>query len=231
MMKFKKGDTIVEVTLAITIFSMVAIGGVTLMNMGVNTAQASLQLVMAREALDAQAEALRMIHNAYVASSGSPEANSIASHWVKIVGKVVSTVPKFGSGGQTCQQVIDKSTGRFVIDTRSLRNGSSVNPINTTIKNPTTFPRLVYGYAADSNEVAKDTGTLQGAEGLWVQAVPSVKDPVYNSNLAYDFHIRACWSAPGKTAPSTIGTIIRLYSPIDASASTSGDEPAECLEL
>jgi type II secretory pathway pseudopilin PulG len=232
MIKFKKGDTIIEVTLAITIFSMVAIGGVTLMNLGVSTAQASLQLVMAREAIDAQAEALRTIHNSYVAkaSAGAPEAKSIASRWESITSKSVSNIPQFGSNGQTCQQIINNSNGRFVVDVRNLKNGSATDPVKTAISNAATYPRLVYGTAADSNQIEANT-TFQRAEGLWVQAVPSVKDPVSGQYLAYDFHIRACWSAPGKGAPSTIGTIIRLYSPAGASASISGDEPAQCVEL
>ncbi|MDR1032729.1 MAG: hypothetical protein LBL84_01810 [Candidatus Nomurabacteria bacterium] len=228
MIKFKKGDTIIEVTLAITIFSMVAIGGVTLMNLGVNTAQASLQLVMAREAIDAQAEALRTIHNAYVASSGTPEANSIASRWTTILNNALGPTDVLNKfGGISCGSIIPSSK-RFIIDVRKLDSGASYNPVITgNIGQATTFPRLVY--AADSNKVDEGTANLIRTEGLWVQAVPSVKDKgIY---LAYDFHIRACWNAPGKTVPSTIGTIIRLYNSKNANASISGEEPAECVAL
>ena len=218
-MRFRRGDTIVEVTLAITIFSMVAMAGVTLMNMGVSNAQASLQLVMAREAMDAQAEALRMIHNSYAANIKSVEANSIASRWTAIEGKAVANIPKFGNGS-TCQQMISDSTNRFVIDVRNLKNGTSVNPVKTSINNPSTFPRLFYG-VEDSNNI--DTSTsFQSAEGLWVQAVKAVKDPKTGAYLAYDFHIRTCWNAPGKNVPTTLGTIVRLYNPEKTASAVQG---------
>ena len=63
----KHGDTIIEVTLSIAIFSLIAVLSLNLMNNGVSNAQRTLEITMARNEIDAQAEALRYIHSSYVA--------------------------------------------------------------------------------------------------------------------------------------------------------------------
>lgn len=63
----RHGDTIVEVMFAITVFAVVAILAINMMNSGINTAQRTLEVSMARNEIDAQAEALRYIHQSYVA--------------------------------------------------------------------------------------------------------------------------------------------------------------------
>ena len=57
----ERGDTIIEVVLAVTIFSMVAIGALTIMNNGVAMAQRSLEMTLVRQQIDAQAEMLRFV--------------------------------------------------------------------------------------------------------------------------------------------------------------------------
>ena len=58
-----KGDTLVEVILAVTVFSMVAVGTISIMNKGVAIAQHSLEISLVRQQIDAQAEMLRYIHD------------------------------------------------------------------------------------------------------------------------------------------------------------------------
>ena len=64
-MRLRKGDTIVEVTIAIAVFSLVAVISINLMSAGLSTAQASLEVTMAREEINAQAEAIRFVHNSF----------------------------------------------------------------------------------------------------------------------------------------------------------------------
>ena len=66
MSKVKLGDTIVEVVFAITVFALVAVISIGLMNSGIATAQTTLEISMARNEIDAQAEALRFLHNAFL---------------------------------------------------------------------------------------------------------------------------------------------------------------------
>ena len=63
----RRGDTLIEVMLSISIFAVVALLTINLMNGGINTAQRTLEVAMARNEIDAQAEALRFIHHSYVA--------------------------------------------------------------------------------------------------------------------------------------------------------------------
>ena len=57
----RRGDTIIEVILAVTIFSLVAVGALTLMNSGISMSQRSLETTLVRQQLDAQAELLRFV--------------------------------------------------------------------------------------------------------------------------------------------------------------------------
>ena len=66
-MRKRIGDTLVEVALAIGIFSMVAISVVAVVSGSSSGAQSSLETTVTREQIDAQAEALRFIHNSYIA--------------------------------------------------------------------------------------------------------------------------------------------------------------------
>ena len=63
----KRGDTIIEVMMAIAIFALLSILTINLMNSGINNAQRTLEFTMARNEIDNQAEALRYIHQSYVA--------------------------------------------------------------------------------------------------------------------------------------------------------------------
>ena len=65
-MKTQKGDTLVEVLLAMAVFAVVMMIGLSAMNNGMSRALASLQLTMARNTMDSQAEALRFANAAYV---------------------------------------------------------------------------------------------------------------------------------------------------------------------
>ena len=62
-----RGDTLIEVMLSISVFAVVALLAINMMNDGINTAQRTLETAMARNEIDAQAESLRFIHQSYVA--------------------------------------------------------------------------------------------------------------------------------------------------------------------
>ncbi|RYF29698.1 MAG: hypothetical protein EOO17_00170 [Chloroflexi bacterium] len=99
----ERGDTIIEVLFAITIFSFVAVGGLSIMNQGVATAQRSLEIGLVRQQMDAQADALRYLNQAYVADYG--KRGDATKIWEdSIASQVVNAAQKFedvGAGG-TC---------------------------------------------------------------------------------------------------------------------------------
>ena len=68
MINLKHGDTLVEVTIAIGIFSMIAIAVASVMSSGVSSSQTALETTLAREEIDAQADALRFLQSSYVSS-------------------------------------------------------------------------------------------------------------------------------------------------------------------
>lgn len=72
----KKGDTLIEVALAIGIFSLVAITVVAVVSASTTGAQSSLELTLTREEMDAQAEALRFIHDSYISGSQSKDGDT-----------------------------------------------------------------------------------------------------------------------------------------------------------
>lgn len=170
-MKLKKGDTLIEVALAIGIFSMVAITVVSVTTASTTAAQSSLEVTLTREEIDAQAEALRFIHNAYLAGSQSKDTsqNTYKALWKAITDRTTVGAPKQNFNTlATCNTLYankgDRTSNRlasntyvgtklpFIINTRQL---STNNPNKIIIKNPTsnsklfvpaeTYPRILYG--------------------------------------------------------------------------------------
>lgn len=80
--KTKRGDTLIEVLLAVAVFSIIAVSSVGIMNHGLNRTQAALETTMARAEIDSQAEALRFIHDSYSSDK------SFKKLWHYISGKV-----------------------------------------------------------------------------------------------------------------------------------------------
>lgn len=201
--KQQHGDTIIEVLFAITVFAMVAVGSMTIMNQGTATAQRALEITLVRQQIDAQAEAIRYIHQAYVATyqrEGSAPTGP-AAEWVEMTveKKSVSASP-FG------QTNVDKCPGSapdpsFVLNARKAEVSSA--PVQMSPPADGSLPPFAQ---VDYN----DDDSINQAYGIWVEAVPSVgaDGPGF-----VDFHIRACWEGPGSTAPMTLGTIVRLYEP------------------
>lgn len=67
--RWLKGDTLVEVTIAVGIFALVAISVVAVVNISTSGAQSALEGTLTREEVDSQAETLRFIQSAYVNDS------------------------------------------------------------------------------------------------------------------------------------------------------------------
>lgn len=197
-MKFKKGDTLIEVLLAIAVFATVMMIGLTTMNNGMSRALASLQLTMARNAMDAQAEALRFSNAAFMSEYRVNDASSVNSNAARLWQENLTRNPQ---GSATKLEDCSRGTSSFVIS----RNDMSYQ--GNGLVNAVTYPRVVYGNEDDSNALTDLTARYRRSEGVWVEKVHQ------SGNRYYDFHIRACWSAPGSNINTTLGTIVRLYDP------------------
>lgn len=192
----ERGDTIIEVLFAITVFSLLAVGSMAVMNQGTAAAQRSLELTLVRQQIDGQAEALRYLQASYVAAFASSipyTPTSPAGQWVEIVNNTPTGIDATPYG--TCTP----PASAFAIDTQAarVRSGSGV------FAAPDTYARVL----------RDPSGGFDKAAGIWIEAVKSAgfSNPAEAPYL--DFHIRACWDGPGLDAPMTTGTIVRLYEP------------------
>lgn len=203
-LKRERGDTIIEVMFAVAVFAMVAVGSMAIMNQGTATAQRALEITLVRQQMDAQAEAIRFIHDAYVASyqkNGSTPTGT-AAEWIEMTQTRGATkASPFGVvDGVRCP---DKVPGEhpFILDARTatIWNSAPAMRMPDGVSMP---PFAQVAYNSDSS--------INQAYGIWVEAVPS--DAGGETGFV-DFHIRACWESPGSSAPVTLGTIVRLYEP------------------
>ena len=206
-LKKQKGDTIVEVLFAITVFAMVAVGSLAIMNQGIATAQRSLEITLVRQQIDAQAEAIRYIHEAYVAAyqRGGAAPTGIAAEWRKMAdkatGKGANGPSEFGAvAGEACPSTTPGEKP-FLLNARTASLWGTTPPMVAPPGGSLPpFAQIIYN----------DDSSINTTYGLWVEAIPSV---VGDGPGFVDFHIRACWQSAGSSAPVTLGTIVRLYEP------------------
>ena len=199
--KNARGDTIIEVMLAMTIFAMLAVGVLTLMNRGISSAQDALETTLVRQQIDGQAEALRFLHQAYMLNSDAPGSASIFKN--DVLSKSVNVPSEFGTDGSSGSCIDGIPTQGFAL------NPNNARVITTAVRamgqpNPYVYSQITTGTAA--------------AYGIWIEAVRGDKGTgaVAATPGFYDFHIRACWNAASTSVPRTLGTIVRLYVPAAA---------------
>lgn len=196
-MRLERGDTIIEVVFAIVIFSFVAISCLMIMNKGVAVGEKALEITLVRQQINAQAEALRYIHEARVVTPNSEYATT----WNRLTtdyGQMAASPFGVGDDGK-CEIGGSKP---FVLNARTAEIWSSV---------PSVEPDPDLGLPPYSQVVYDDDSSVRAAYGIWVESVPS---SAAEAKKFVDFHIRACWPAPGSKVPMTIGTIVRLYDPV-----------------
>lgn len=200
--RLQKGDTIIEVLFAVTVFAMVAVGSLSIMNQGTGAAQRALEITLVRAQIDAQAEAIRFIHQAYVTAyekNGIPTGT--AAEWRKMtVDRAAAAPSKFGVVDGKCPAA---ATGQnpFILNARTAKVSNA--PLTMVAPEGQTLPPFAQvAYNEDSS--------INQAFGMWVESVPSTNT---DGPGFVDFHIRACWDSPGSTVPVTLGTIVRLYEP------------------
>lgn len=203
----QRGDTIVEVLFAVTVFAMVAVGSMAIMNQGIASAQRSLEITLVRQQIDAQAEAIRYIHKAYIAAYQKDGAapTGTASEWRKMTdkttGKGANAPSEFGAvAGVVCPPTTPGEKP-FILNARTATVYASVPPMVAPAgASVPPFAQIIYN--SDSS--------INTSYGLWVEAIPSAAS---DGPGFVDFHIRACWQTAGSAVPATIGTIVRLYEP------------------
>lgn len=191
----KKGDTLIEVMLAVGIFSMIAISIAAVMSNGTSGAQTALESTIAREEIDTQAEALRFIHSAYIADKNSNNPRFIEL-WKKITEEKaiqIGALPEqykevLNFAPLDCRTLYQGEDAEakkyaFIINPRMLGSftkdniGQVLIGFNETNFQPaTTYPRLIFGTSTKNSEqggLAQEfqNNELFRAEGIYIIAV------------------------------------------------------------
>jgi hypothetical protein len=228
----RRGDTIIEVMFAIAVFSLVAVISINLMNSGISTTESSIEQTLARAEIDAQAAALRFIHNGYIAEYEYPEYNNYVPIWNQITARAIESSDFMSTQDVgRCEDIYTSAAFQrnnpFVINTRRLSGSADIteetNLVNALITpDATPFepsslnPRVIFTGGGNSDGKIKEDGEYRDVarvEGIWVT---TVKGDVFQPTGVpkyYDFYIRTCWVAPGRDFPTKLGSIIRLYNP------------------
>lgn len=179
----KRGDTIVEVIIAFAVMSAVILSISTLMGMGLNIAQRSLETSLVRQQIDTQANLLR-----YAQDQNSSLWRSITSD--DLLTATAATTVTVQSGN--CSAAPDNSFALYYD-----KSAGEVRLHSVTDPNYYEEP-VTYSFVSDDGI----------AQGMWIQVVKAEG----SSNVAaYDFYIRGCWYSGSSTQPVSIGTIVRLY--------------------
>jgi type II secretory pathway pseudopilin PulG len=107
----QRGDTIVEVLFATAALSLVIVISFVIMNRGVASAQVAVENTFARQAIDAQAESLRYLRDAYIKTEHP--AGSVKAEWERILTRLTPNATPFG----TCDVGAVQAKKAFYIDT------------------------------------------------------------------------------------------------------------------
>jgi len=209
-----RGDTLIEVLFAITIFSSVAVSCLSIMNQGSSISQRALEITLVRQEMDSQAETLRYLNAAYIAAYQPGVAavpGTAADEWAKISALPTATTSISALDvGTSCHDPYVASQKNFILNSR-LATMLQLTAANSS--KAQTYSQVSYDNA----------NGISSANGIWIEAVKFNPDGTNNQSTAgyIDFHIRACWDSPGQSAPMTLGTIVRLYEPVGSSTGMS----------
>jgi type II secretory pathway pseudopilin PulG len=203
----EKGDTIVEVLFAISIFSMIVVMALSLMNQGTATARRTFEIAQVREQIDSQAEALRFLHESYITDyrpgityNTGDSATTPAEEYYKIIQKVSSaglTAASPAGDLTTCPS--PAPSGSFAINSRMARVMTTTSSLTTA---GSSYAQVTYPAGANSPATFR---------GVWIEGIRSGGGAGTVGFI--DFHIRACWRAVGVSVPLNLATIVRLYEP------------------
>lgn len=189
MRKLNRGDTLVEVLLGVTIFSLVAVIALETMNRGMAIAQYSSETTLVRQQVDAQAEMLRYAHDMK------------NDTWKKLVDN--NSVSVSAVNGNEGNLGVEKCPDDFSTKEFALAATPSLASKISILNNPGDY-KAAETYA----RVDSDTKKTYGISVRLVK--PSTATGSRDSNK-YDAYIKACWMPVGSKMPATIGTIVRLY--------------------
>lgn len=186
MRSSQRGDTLIEVMLAIVILSAATLAGFSVMNKGVAISYGVLERTETRSRVSQQLELLTYIRDQYAQSiaGGSGAANYPATLWTDIRNNRASDPTSANSTApSTCTP--SALARPFFIE-----------------QNPDTTYKLT-NYTPSTPATTPTPGT-----GMWIEAVPS---PGATAVGYIDFYIKSCWDSVAGGSNETISSTVRLY--------------------
>lgn len=216
----QRGDTLIEVLFAVSIFAAIMVGTIVIMNQGIASAQNALEINLVRNQIDTQAELLRHLNNAKLTSIGRNGTNESAE-WDNLVGQGSS---KGNASYQPSAEADPYDQIESFADCKPDQlpgNAFFLNPKPSSSGDDNYVQRkakIVEANVFAQVQPGETASALPVANMLWIQPVASTRDSSSNTLLPltdyYDFHIRACWDSPGAGGGvMKLGTIVRLYVP------------------
>lgn len=124
----QRGDTLVEVLMAIMVLSLVIVGSITLMSRGLAIAQSALEHSETRQAVNSQLEMLRFLRDQYSANNTSADAATWSS--------IISTSNNSPTDYSGCDVTSAKAGTAFYLDKSS---GSVQKVAFDATQQPTTY--------------------------------------------------------------------------------------------
>ncbi len=179
----KKGDTLIEVTLAIGIFSMVAVSVVAVMGNGTAGAETALETTLTREEIDAQADALRFIHSSFLTDQNH-EDDRYAKLWEAITANAIESSQSVVTySPTTCDELYNKgengagpllsTQNAFVVNTKYLGTYSNI-PIDSF--NDDTAKEAIISYNDKTEEINNKFTTAKTYPHLIYQSGGKLED-------------------------------------------------------
>lgn len=193
--KLQRGDTLVEVLLAMVILSVIMVGAFTVMARGATANETALEHTQVRMQLNAQSDMLRYLRDSFVNAKAmnAVATTPAAATWQQLVNDSTLVNQNAASQSSTCSP--QKSA--FYIYKKF---GQGAGDTAITYKRYDRSPNFVPNTYSQIN----DDGT---SDGLWVEAISST-----TANPSFiDFIIEACWSPLGVGAQQHASTLVRLY--------------------
>ena len=191
----ERGDTLVEVLVALSVLAIVLVGIFSLMNKGVARVYDSMERVEVRAVIDRQIESLIYARDEYIksltAGSSANVYDTAAANawrnirnnsWVNRVSSVTAVDQCYSTSPPSQAFFIDRATaigGENVIVAKRLDPGQKGVALN--------FP--------------------EPGKGLWIQKRVDSTSPV----PYIDLYIKACWPSTENGSTQYISSIVRLY--------------------
>lgn len=172
----KRGDTLIEVMLAVGIFSMVAVAIVSVMSGGTSSSQTALETTLTREEIDNQAEALRFIQRAYLADTKTGKNSPYGGLWKHITSLAVNA-----SGTYTNDSRVEQYSKFRPTDCNSLYDTNGEATSKGFIIDPNGFAGYEESYR-NSPDFSKIVYRNSGLTGSALQPASTYPHIVYSKN-------------------------------------------------